>query len=72
MPPGWLDADALAALMRYSVRQAQRDLAAWERTVADGGHAPRTQRWHGGTRGRPPLIALAADVRELLALDEAA
>lgn len=72
MPPGWIDATALAELLRYSPRQARRDLATWEREAAAGRHAPRTRRWRTGAPGRPPLLAWAADVHAHLALDEAA
>ena len=69
MPTGWIDTDSLAAMLLCSQRHARRLLAAWERAAADGGHAPRTQRWHGGTRGRPPILACVADVSMHLALE---
>ena len=72
MPPGWIDATALAELLRYSPRQARRDLATWERDAAAGRHAPRTRRWRTGAPGRPPILAWADDVLAHLALDEAA
>lgn len=72
MPPGWIDAEAVAALCRVSVSQAQRYLGAWERDALNGTPAPRTQRWHTGRRGRPPFIAVEADVRAHLGLDDVA
>jgi hypothetical protein len=72
MPDGWIDATALAELLRYSPRQARRDLSQWERDAADGRHAPRTRRWRTGAPGRPPLLAWADDVHAHLAIDEAA
>lgn len=65
----WIDAAALARLCLCSLSQAQRILASWEAARAAGEHAPRTRRWRTGRRGRPPLVALADDVRAHLGLD---
>lgn len=72
MPPGWIDVEAVAALCYVSVSQAKRYLSAWEADVLAGKPAPRTQRWHTGRRGRPPLLAFEADVRAHLGLDDVA